>query len=284
MLSQKTGGRRWLITGISSGIGAALADAAFRRGDSVIGMSRDGEALSRFEAQAPGRALGLQLDMADSAQVEAIAERMDDIGPVDILVNNAGQSLFGAFEEVSVAEARALFDVNLFGPWALTRALLPHFRAQGKGTIVQISSGCGLSGTPGLSAYCASKFALEGLTETLAQEVTAFGIRTMLVEPGAIATRFISHGTRDAGVRIPAYDFLSGQGRRRWKAIMPRPPARPNGWPTPSWRRSIKINSRCACWSATICAILSGKRRRRSRLWPTPEISRRQDDLAALPA
>ena len=213
MLSQKTGGRRWLITGISSGIGAALADAAFRRGDSVIGMSRDGEALSRFEAQAPGRALGLRLDMADSAQVEAIAERLDDIGPVDILVNNAGQSLFGAFEEVSIAEARALFDVNLFGPWALTRALLPHFRAQGKGTIVQISSGCGLSGTPGLSAYCASKFALEGLTETLAQEVAAFGIRTMLVEPGAIATRFISHGTRDAGVRIPAYDFLSGQGK-----------------------------------------------------------------------
>lgn len=206
-------GRRWLITGISSGIGAALAKAALARGDHVIGTGRDAAALARFEAEGTGRATGLVADMSDLAQVADLAQRALAAGPIDILVNNAGQSLFGAVEEVGLDEARALFDVNLFGPWALTQALLPHFRARGAGTIVQLSSGCGLNGTPGLGAYSASKFALEGLTETLALEVAAFGIRAMLVEPGAIATRFISHGTREARARIADYGFLSGQGK-----------------------------------------------------------------------
>lgn len=220
--------QRWLITGVSSGIGAALAGAALARGDDVVGTTRDDEALARFEAQAPGRAIGLRLDMADMARGEADG-RLDEVGPIDILVNNAGQSLFGAFEETAVAEAKALFEVNVFGPWVMTQALLPQFRERGNGTIINISSGCGLSGTPGLSAYCASKFALEGFTETLAQEVAAFGIRTMLVEPGAIATRFISHGTREAGRRIAAYGFLSGQGKAMldgYYAVAASPPER----------------------------------------------------------
>ncbi|AEG51158.1 short-chain dehydrogenase/reductase SDR [Sphingobium chlorophenolicum L-1] len=205
--------RRWLITGISSGIGAALAKAALARGDHVVGTARTEEARAAFEAGGAGRATGIVADMSDPAQVAALADRALAAGPVDIVVNNAGQSLFGAAEEVDLDDARNLFEVNFFGPWALTQALLPHFRSRGSGTIVQLSSGCGLNGTPGLSAYCASKFALEGLTETLALEVAAFGIRAMLVEPGAIATRFISHGTQEAHVRIPDYDFLSGQGK-----------------------------------------------------------------------
>ncbi|KKW91917.1 SDR family oxidoreductase [Sphingobium chungbukense] len=205
--------RRWLITGISSGIGAALAKAALTQGDHVIGTARDAQAIAAFEAEGAGRAKGIVADMSDAAQIARLASETLAAGPVDILVNNAGQSLFGAVEEVDLDDARRLFEVNFFGPWALTQALLPHFRSRGSGTIVQLSSGCGLTGTPGLGAYCASKFALEGLTETLALEVAAFGIRAMLVEPGAIATRFISHGTREAQVRIADYGFLSGQGK-----------------------------------------------------------------------
>lgn len=205
--------RRWLITGISSGIGEALATAAIARGDHVIGIARDEAALARFATNGDGLATPLRADMSDPLQVRDLASRSIAIGPVDILVNNAGQSLFGAFEETSVDEVRALFDVNVLGPWALTQAMLPHFRARGSGTIIQMSSGCGLNGMAGLSAYCASKFALEGFTEALAQEVAGFGVRAMLVEPGAIATRFISHGTSEAAARLPDYAFLSGQGK-----------------------------------------------------------------------
>ena len=203
--------KRWLITGISSGIGQALATAALARGDHVVGTARDEAALAHFGVQE--RAIALRADMGDTAQVRALAGQAIAVGPIDILVNNAGQSLFGAFEETSVEEVRALLDVNVLGPWALTQAMLPHFRAHGRGTIIQLSSGCGLNGMAGLSGYCASKFALEGFTEALAQEVAGFGIRTMLVEPGAIATRFISHGTREAAGRMPEYGFLSGQGK-----------------------------------------------------------------------
>jgi len=205
--------RRWLITGISSGIGAALARAALARGDRVVGTARSARGAAAFEAAGGERATALVADIGDPAQIAPLARAALGAGPIDILVNNAGQSLFGAVEEVGLDEARALFDVNLFGPWALTRALLPHFRARGAGTIVQMSSGCGINGVAGLSAYCASKFALEGLTEALAQEVAAFGIGVMLVEPGAIATRFISHGTREAATRLPDYAFLSGEGK-----------------------------------------------------------------------
>lgn len=205
--------RRWLITGISSGIGAALAEAALARGDHVTGTSRQEEALARFEASAPGRATGLRADLGDGLSIRRLTQDALAHGPVDILVNNAGQSLFGAFEEISVEETQRLFDLNVFGPWRLTQALLPHFRQRGQGLIINISSGCGLTGTPGLSAYCASKFALEGFTESMAQEVAGFGIRTMLVEPGAVATRFISDGTQETKARLPAYDFLSGQGK-----------------------------------------------------------------------
>lgn len=206
-------GRRWFITGISSGIGKALAQAALAAGDHVTGTARDAATAEAFGAGAPGRARGMVVDVTQAGAVEAAARAALAEGPIDVLVNNAGQSLFGAFEEVSPDEARALFEVNVFAPWALTRAVLPAMRERGEGIIVQVSSGCGLNGMPGLSAYCASKFALEGFSEALAQEVAGFGIRTMIVEPGAVATRFISHGTREAGSRLEAYGFLSGNGK-----------------------------------------------------------------------
>jgi NAD(P)-dependent dehydrogenase (short-subunit alcohol dehydrogenase family) len=206
-------GRRWLITGVSSGIGAALASAVLARGERVIGIARDPAAIARFEALAPGRAEGLQLDVSRTERVEAAVHRALEGGVLDVVVNNAGQSLFGALEETSIAEVRALFDINVFGPWALAQAVLPHMRARGQGTLVHVSSGCGLNGMAGMSAYCASKFALEGFSESLAQELQPFGINVMLVEPGAVATRFISHGTRETARRLEAYGFLSGGGK-----------------------------------------------------------------------
>ena len=207
------GQKHWFITGISSGIGAALAKAVLERGDRVTGTARSAEARAQFEGLAPGRAHGILLDMADQAGLEAAAASAWREAPVDVLVNNAGQSLFGAFEEVSAEETRKLFEVNVFGPWTLTRAMLPLMRERGTGTVVQLSSGCGLYGLAGLSAYCASKFALEGFSEALAQEVAGFGLKVMIVEPGAVATRFISHGTKEATQRLDSYGFVSGQGK-----------------------------------------------------------------------
>jgi len=205
--------RRWLITGVSSGIGAALARAALDLGDAVVGTVRDDDARAAFEQLAPGRAQALLLDLADHAAIGPAMARALAGGPVDILVNNAGRSLFGAFEETELEEARGLFETNLFGPWATMQATLPHLRARGAGTIVNVSSGCGLNASPALSAYSASKFALEGLTEAVAAEVARFGVRVMLVEPGAIATRFISHATQETATRLADYAFLSGQGK-----------------------------------------------------------------------
>jgi len=204
---------RWLITGVSSGIGAALARLALDAGDSVVGTVRNAAAAGAFESLAPTRARAVLLDVTDEAAVSATVATLLAEAPIDILVNNAGQSLFGAFEEVSVAELGALFAVNLFGPWAVTQSVLPHFRARGSGRIIFLSSGCGLNGIPGLSAYCATKHAVEGAAEALAQEVAGFGIQVMIVEPGAVASRFISHGTQDTGRRLPDYAGLTGGGK-----------------------------------------------------------------------
>jgi NAD(P)-dependent dehydrogenase (short-subunit alcohol dehydrogenase family) len=206
--------RNWFITGISSGIGEALARAALHAGDSVVGTARDADALRAFAALAPDRAHALQLDVTDTAAVVATVERaIAATGSLDVVVSNAGRSLFGALEETALSEVRALCEVNVLAPWAVAQAVLPHFRARGGGRLVHMSSGCGLTGVAGLSAYSASKFALEGFSEALGQEVAGFGISVMLVEPGAVATRFISHSTGEAARRLPDYGFISGQGK-----------------------------------------------------------------------
>lgn len=205
--------KRWLITGVSSGIGKSLAEAALERGDIVFGCARSDSDVANFSALAPGRAKGIQLDVTITGEIKRAVDRALSEGPLDVVVSNAGQSIFGAFEETTIAEAKSIFEVNVFGPWALAQAVLPHFRGRGRGQLVHISSGMGLFGMPGLSAYSASKFALEGFSESLALEVAQFGIKILLVEPGAVATRFISHGTREATHRMPEYSWLSGGGK-----------------------------------------------------------------------
>lgn len=210
---------RWLITGVGGGIGRALVRAALRRGDSIAGTIRSAAAACEFSALDPALAHPVELDLADgeAAIRNAVQRAVDALGGLDIVVSNAGISLFGAVEESSVAEARAIFEVNVFAPLQLIRETLPHLRAAGGGRVILMSSGSGINATPGLGIYSASKFALEGMAEALAQEVTSQGIEVMLVEPGAVATGFIARSTREAAGRLSAYAALSSDGRAALK-------------------------------------------------------------------
>jgi NAD(P)-dependent dehydrogenase (short-subunit alcohol dehydrogenase family) len=181
--------RVWLITGASSGFGRALTMIAVSRGDTVVAAARKVDALDDLVSAHPDQVDAIALDVTDTAAVAAV---VDDViarhGRVDVLVNSAGRTHVGAVEETTDAELRGLFDVHVFGPAALVRALLPHLRSQGSGAIVQLSSMGGQLSFAGFGAYSATKFALEGLSEALAAEVAPFGIQVLIVEPGSFRT------------------------------------------------------------------------------------------------
>jgi NAD(P)-dependent dehydrogenase (short-subunit alcohol dehydrogenase family) len=199
--------RVWLITGASSGFGRAIAEAALAAGDIVVGAARRTDALADLVAAAPERVTALQLDVTDADRISAaVAEVLDGHGRVDVLVNNACRGAIGAAEETSDRELRDLMDLHFFGPAALTRALLPGMRERGTGAIVQMSSMGGRFTFPGVGAYSATKFALEGWSEALAKEVERFGIRVLIVEPGAFRTSFNGPGALLMSQPIPAYD------------------------------------------------------------------------------
>jgi NAD(P)-dependent dehydrogenase (short-subunit alcohol dehydrogenase family) len=199
--------RVWLITGASSGFGRAIADAALAAGDVVVAAARRTGALADLVASAPERATALALDITDADRIRAaVAEVVDQHGRIDVLVNNAGRGAIGAAEETSDSELRALMDLHFFGPAALTRAVLPGMRERGTGAIVQMSSMGGRFTFPGVGAYSATKFALEGWSEALAKEVDRFGIRVLIVEPGAFRTSFNGPGALLMSKPIAAYD------------------------------------------------------------------------------
>jgi NAD(P)-dependent dehydrogenase (short-subunit alcohol dehydrogenase family) len=169
--------RVWLISGSSSGFGRGIAEAALRAGDRVIATARRPETLNDLGAAAPGRVLAVELDVTDQVQIEAaVAAARSRFGRIDVLVNNAGYGSVGAIEELDDGELRALMDTMFFGAVALTRAVLPLIRANGGGAIVQMSSMGGQLAPPGFGAYCAAKFALEAISESLSAEVAPLGI------------------------------------------------------------------------------------------------------------
>ncbi|MBN2781592.1 MAG: SDR family oxidoreductase [Candidatus Marinimicrobia bacterium] len=172
---------RVLITGASSGIGEAIARLLSQNGFEVTGTSRHPEKIS---GKIPGVRY-LPLDMTDAESIDALVR---EAGDIDILINNAGQSQIGPLEEVPMEKVRALFEVNFFGILRLTKGILPGMRARRRGTIINISSMSGVFGVGYTSVYCSTKFALEGISRSLRQEVQPFGIRVVLVEPGYIAT------------------------------------------------------------------------------------------------
>jgi NAD(P)-dependent dehydrogenase (short-subunit alcohol dehydrogenase family) len=203
--------RVWLVTGASSGFGRAVADAAMERGDAVVAAARGTEALADLEGE---RAHVVSLDVTDAVQRDAaIAATIERFGRIDVLVNNAGRTQVGAVEETTDEELRALFELHFFAPAALTRAVLPHMRRQGSGAIVQMSSVGGQVTAAGFGAYCATKFALEGLTQTLRDEVAGFGIRTLIVEPGAFRTGLFRPDAAYESAEMPEYADTVGPTR-----------------------------------------------------------------------
>lgn len=202
----------WLITGANSGFGRAITQAAVAAGDVVVGAARRVGTLDDLVAAHPDQVEALRLDVTDIAAVEAaVKDVVARHGRIDVLVNNAGRTHVGAFEETTDAELRALFDVHVFGPAALVRAVLPHMRERRSGAIVQMSSMGGQMSFAGFSAYSGTKFALEGMTEALVGEVGPLGIKTLIVEPGAFRTSLMGNGSYSA--EIPDYAATVGATR-----------------------------------------------------------------------
>ncbi|MER8009533.1 SDR family NAD(P)-dependent oxidoreductase [Streptomyces sp. NPDC094149] len=181
--------KTWFITGASRGLGHIWARAALARGDRVAATARRPESLRPLLDAHGDDVLPLTLDVTDrDAATAAVHQAVDAFGHLDVVVNNAGYGLFGMVEETTEEQARAQLDTNLFGPLWVTQAALPFLRARRGGHIVQVSSLGGLAAFPGLGLYNASKWALEGMSEALAQEVGPLGIRVTIVEPGPYGT------------------------------------------------------------------------------------------------
>ncbi len=212
--------QKWFITGISSGLGAALAREVMERGDFAIGTFRQAEQAAAFNAAHAGRGYAYVLDVTDQAAITSVTQRvLEEQRDVAVLVNNAGIGFAGAIEETSPAESRRLMEVNFFGALEVTRAFLPHFRRRGGGRIIQISSHGGIKAFPGFGLYNAGKFALEGFSEALAQEVAPLGIHVTLVEPGPFRTQFAGAGFGLAKTKIADYAATAGSFRSKIKAV-----------------------------------------------------------------
>lgn len=214
MTDKQPASKVWLVTGTSSGFGRILAELALARGDRVVATARDPGRLADLTRRFPGQVLPLALDVTDpAAPIAALAEVEAQFGRLDILVNNAGYGLVGAVEELQPSEYRPMFETNLFGLIEMTRAALALMRRTGGGRIVNLSSVGGFTGRAGFGLYNASKFAVEGLSEALAQEVAPFGIKVIIVEPGAFRTEFLGRSIAAGAVRLAEYDGTSGAAR-----------------------------------------------------------------------
>ena len=218
--------RVWLITGASSGFGRAITEAAVAADDTVVATARNKEVLAGLAAAHPGQVEALALDVTDTAAIEAaVQDVIARHGRIDVLVNNAGRAHVGAAEETSDAELRSLFDVHVFGPAALTRAVLPSMRERRSGAIVQMSSMGGQLSFAGFSAYSGTKFALEGMSEALADEVRPLGIKVLIVEPGAFRTGLF--GSTTDSEQIGDYSATVGTTRQMIQVSDGRQPGDP---------------------------------------------------------
>jgi NAD(P)-dependent dehydrogenase (short-subunit alcohol dehydrogenase family) len=205
--------RTWLVTGASRGLGRALSEAVLERGERLVATARRPELLDDLTERDPD-GLALRLDVTDRAGAQdAVAATVERFGRLDVVVNNAGYGHFGAVEELSDEELRRQFEVNVFGVLNVTRAALPQLRAQGSGHIVQMSSLNGIEGMVGAGYYCATKFAIEGLSESLAAEVAPLGIKVIIVEPGPQRTEFASPQSTRIAEPIDAYAETVGAAR-----------------------------------------------------------------------
>ncbi|QUT07863.1 SDR family NAD(P)-dependent oxidoreductase [Sphingobium phenoxybenzoativorans] len=183
--------RTWLITGAASGLGREIARAALAAGDKAILADRNPSGAAEVVAAYPDRASAVQLDVTDAAQIRGVVgDLLSQHGAIDVLVNAAGRGHIGSVEDTPEKDLRSLMELIFYGPVALIQAVLPKMRERGSGAIVNISSQAGQMSVPGMSAYSAGKFALEGLSIALAEEVRPLGIKVMVPQPGAMRTNF----------------------------------------------------------------------------------------------
>ncbi|WP_104167289.1 oxidoreductase [Arthrobacter sp. SX1312] len=205
----------WLITGCSTGLGRALAEAALQRGDNVVATARDASKVEDLTADYPDTALALPLDVTDSGQVQAAVTRgTETFGGIDVLVNNAGYGYRAAVEEGDDDDVRTLFDTHFFGAVDMIKAVLPQMRSRREGTIVNLSS-IGARITPaGSGYYAAVKSAIEGLTGSLRKELQPLGITAMVVEPGGFRTDFSGRSLQQSAGAIDDYADTAGKRRK----------------------------------------------------------------------
>jgi NAD(P)-dependent dehydrogenase (short-subunit alcohol dehydrogenase family) len=204
----------WMITGSSSGLGRELAEKVLEHGYRAVVTARKPDAVGDLVARYSDRAIAVGLDVTQAGDIRsALKAAYERFGQVDVLVNNAGYGYIGAIEEGEDAEIRAQFDTNVHGVIALMQAVLPGMRHRAKGHIVNVSSIGGLTTFPNVGYYHASKYALEGLSETLAKEMAPFGIGVTVVEPGAFRTDFRGRSMRQSSIRLP--EFAETLGKQR---------------------------------------------------------------------
>ncbi|WP_139978417.1 SDR family oxidoreductase [Nocardioides litoris] len=207
----QTSGKTWFITGASRGFGREWTIAALERGDRVAATARDTSTLDDLVATYGDALLPLQLDVTDrAADFAAVQRAADHFGQLDVVVNNAGYGHFGFVEELTEEEFRAQLETNVFGAMWVTQAALPIMREQGSGHVLQVSSIGGISAFPLVGAYHASKWALEGFSQALAQEVAGFGVKVTIIEPGGFATDW-GGSSASHSERLPAYEELFEQ-------------------------------------------------------------------------
>jgi NAD(P)-dependent dehydrogenase (short-subunit alcohol dehydrogenase family) len=209
----------WLITGASSGIGRALAEEALARGQVVVATARRPEVLDDLVARFPRTAAVAKLDVTNKLEVDSVVSRFaSELGRLDVVVNNAGYGLVGAVEEPSDEQIRQQFETNLFGCLNVVRAVLPTMREQRSGHIINVSSSLGFFAVSSYGYYSATKFALQGISEALVQELAPFGIRVTIAQPGGTRTDFVSRGIVEPANRLPdvypstavVLDYLAG--------------------------------------------------------------------------
>ncbi|MBN3748673.1 oxidoreductase [Burkholderia sp. Se-20373] len=203
-----TSGKLMLITGVSSGFGRALAQEALAAGYTVVGTVRGAQAAQDFDALS-AQAFARVLDVTDFDRIDGVVAEIEaNVGPVDVLVNNAGYGHEGIMEEAPLAEMRRQFDVNVFGAVAMMKAVMPYMRERRRGHILNITSMGGHITMPGIAYYCGSKFALEGVTETVGKELAPFGIAVTAVAPGSFRTDWAGRSMARTPRSIADYDAL----------------------------------------------------------------------------
>jgi NAD(P)-dependent dehydrogenase (short-subunit alcohol dehydrogenase family) len=209
----------WFITGVSGGLGRAIAEEVAQAGHIAIGTLRKDDQATEFTQLHPGNTFGIKMDVDDAASVkQGVEQALYQFGKIDVLVNNAGYGLFGAVEEAAEGEVLAQMETNFMGALRVTQAVLPSMRQNKSGHIMQISSQAGVLASPGLGIYNASKFALEGFSEAMAKEVEPLGIKVTIVEPGPFRTNWAGSSAKRVVARIEDYaptawqriDFING--------------------------------------------------------------------------